>query len=215
MKDSNKLNSDVLAEKSLRGSKGSTVSISPTARGFKVSSGFVGAGLIAKLMRKGKKEKVEVTLIKALKKVEPISINRKSYNPPSVKRGVVVASQQGSPAAIMKGLVSANKSSEGGLLEKVIDNAKPLIRLKKVRIAGATHQKPVGLTKKQAETAAMKRLIVNANGRTDNAARSIVLKLSKEFEEIYLNTLANKTLTEVRDLHKLAEANKANIGLVG
>lgn len=105
---------------------------------------------------------------------------------------------------------SQPKVELGKLLEKIIDNAKPLIRLKKIRIAGVTHQKPVALTRKQAETDAIKRIILNAKARSEKSA---TLKLAKEFEEIYLNLLSNKTLTEVRELHKLAESNKANITL--
>jgi ribosomal protein S7 len=96
------------------------------------------------------------------------------------------------------------------LLAQIIQNAKPLVRLKKVRLAGITHQKPVPLTRKQAETEAIKRILVNARNRSEKSAS---LRLAKEFEEIYTLTLSNKTLTEIRDLHKAADANKANLGL--
>lgn len=145
---------------------------------------------VTKLMHKGKKEKAEQLLIKALKKVEQELVK---------KQGLVSDSIESTKVLLL-----------GKILDQVISNAKPLVRLKKVRIAGATHQKPIALTKKQAETDAIKRIITNANARSE---KSIVLKLAKEFEEIYLNILSNKTLTEIRDLHKLAELNKANVTL--
>lgn len=221
---------------------------------------------ITKLMQKGKKEKAEIILVKALKKVEQellkkdllnVNIkdmqgNLKNQNKQTVEKkesalnvksaksmnthlgessegvrlnAVEIRSNQKLNSLSQKEVSSNLKSSKvdkqsikrnvketylSKILEKIIENAKPLIRLKKIRIAGATHQKPVALTKKQAETDAIKRIITNAKARSEKSA---TLKLAKEFEEIYLNTVSNKTLTEVRELHKLAEANKANITL--
>ena len=184
---------------------------------------------ITKLMRKGKKEKAEITLLKALKKVEQEVIKKESSkkekesssNNEKVLGKGKLAQKKG--AVEKEGVVVNQRKKQGKLaiekpsgknlgkiLEKIIENAKPLVRLKKVRIAGATHQKPVALTRKQAETDAIKRIIINAKARSE---KSSTLKLAKEFEEIYLNVMSNKTLTEVREFHKLAEANKANITL--
>lgn len=149
---------------------------------------------VTKLMCMGHKEQAEQLLLKALKKVEQ-----------ELKKKVLLSStveKRLSQSSLELHLVK--------ILDQIIVNAKPLIRLKKVRIAGATHQKPIALTQKQAETDAIKRIITNANARSEKSA---VLKLAKEFEEIYLNLVSNKTLTEVRDLHKLAELNKANVTL--
>jgi len=96
------------------------------------------------------------------------------------------------------------------LLANIIQKAKPLVRLKKVRVAGITHQKPIPLTRKQAETEAIKRILVNAKTRSEKSAS---VRLAKEFEEIYNLSLSNKTLTEIRELHKAADANKANLSL--
>jgi len=109
-----------------------------------------------------------------------------------------------------------NLTDRGGLntllalLANIIQKAKPLVRLKKVRVAGITHQKPIPLTKKQAETEAIKRILINATTRSEKSAS---VRLAKEFEEIYNLSLSNKTLTEIRELHKAADANKANLGL--
>lgn len=166
---------------------------------------------ITKFMRKGKKELAEITLLKALKKVEQELLKKEILSSSITKP---VGDKQVKSVSLGKAINPGDSINAGSylgqILEKIIDHAKPLIRLKKVRIAGATHQKPVALTKKQAETDAIKRIILNAKGRSE---KSSTLKLAKEFEEIYLNTLSNKTLTEVRELHKLAEANKANITL--
>jgi ribosomal protein S7 len=194
------------------------------------------AAFITKLMRKGKKEKAEKLLIKALKRVEQeVTAKAMKVESASLSSGPAKSlqgnqSKQGNkskvkfelkpkeviPVLALGGGESKVASSSlqvsvlSKVLEKIIENAKPLIRLKKVRIAGATHQKPVALTQKQAETDAIKRIIINANLRSEKSA---ALKLAKEFEEIYLNIMSNKTLTEVRELHKLAEANKANLTL--
>ncbi len=105
---------------------------------------------------------------------------------------------------------SATNDTLLALLAKIIQKAKPLVRLKKVRVAGITHQKPIPLTRKQAETEAIKRILVNATTRSEKSAS---VRLAKEFEEIYNLSLSNKTLTEVRELHKAADANKANLNL--
>lgn len=107
-------------------------------------------------------------------------------------------------------LLNTKLPSGLGLLANIIQKAKPLVRLKKVRVAGITHQKPIPLTKKQAETEAIKRILLNAITRSEKSAS---VRLAKEFEEIYNLSLSNKTLTEIRDLHKAADANKANLGL--
>lgn len=215
--------------------------------------------VITKLMRKGKREKAEITLLKALKKVEqellkkelikvsgtkvldkdfmalnsikgkvnsheiedsdlqklnkkqkPLSVKVSDKNKPITQEQLNTTEVKGELKGSLRKSNNTDKVNINQLLEKIIDNAKPLVRLKKVRIAGTTHQKPVALTKKQAESDAIKRIITNAKARSEKSA---TLKLAKEFEEIYLNTMSNKTLTEVRDLHKLAEANKANITL--
>lgn len=217
---------------------------------------------ITKLMQKGKKEKAEIILVKALKKVEQellkkanaeqgyLNNGKQSVSQPkeafgiAEKGGHAVGHVTGQAKALNNKVTTsaalgkqkeklANGQRQGSvlvdtsskkmysqaslketdlskILEKIVENAKPLIRLKKIRIAGATHQKPVALTKKQAETDAIKRIITNAKARSEKSA---TLKLAKEFEEIYFNIVSNKTLTEVRELHKLAEVNKANITL--
>lgn len=242
-------------------------------------SDLIETKFITKLMRKGKKEKAEMTLLKALKKVEQELLKKESVTLTSTSSmASAAASQKVSKSVASTSSLTASStasmslkkpssspkvipislgSSEGidireadvipeghvdevstekqthhqrvstssmklntkvstasislsKLLERIIENAKPLVRLKKVRIAGTTHQKPVALTKKQAEADAIKRIITNAKARSEKSA---TLKLAKEFEEIYLNVMSNKTLTEVRELHKLAEVNKANITL--
>lgn len=106
--------------------------------------------------------------------------------------------------------INTNLPSGIGLLANIIQKAKPLVRLKKVRVAGITHQKPIPLTKKQAETEAIKRILLNAITRSEKSAS---VRLAKELEEIYNLSVSNKTLTEIRELHKAADANKANLGL--
>jgi len=179
-----------------------------------ISGSVVSRGVISEEINKSNLNKINKQDSKAKKntegniKVEGVKQNKKKTpfelkNQKNVRDSVISRIQEGN-ASVEKNL------SLYKILDKIIQNAKPLVRLKKVRIAGTTHQKPVGLTKKQAETDAIKRIITNANGRSE---KSIVLKLAKEFEEIYCNILSNKTLTEVRDLHKLAEINKANVTL--
>lgn len=208
---------------------------------------------ITKLMRKGKKEKAENLLIKALKKLEQELIKKevikalnhglieeKGFQKNSIEnktrlnlnlskdlskeqKGNIKQNQnkvkeelKSKSLSLVDNKLVHKKGSQSEalnlvkLLSQIIENAKPLIRLKKIRIAGATHQKPIALTRKQSETDAIKRIILNTKLRSE---KSTILRLAKEFEEIYLNIMSNKTLTEVRELHKLAEINKANLTL--
>lgn len=90
------------------------------------------------------------------------------------------------------------------VLEKAIDNVRPLLETKSRRVGGATYQVPVEVPEHRSISLGMRWLIKFASER---GGKSMQEKLAAEI----MDALANKggAVKKREDTHKMAEANRA------
>jgi len=90
------------------------------------------------------------------------------------------------------------------VLEKAIDNVRPLLETKSRRVGGATYQVPVEVPEHRSISLGMRWLVKFAKER---GGKSMEEKLAAEI----LDALANKggAVKKREDTHKMAEANRA------
>ncbi|MCX8161251.1 MAG: 30S ribosomal protein S7 [Candidatus Saccharicenans sp.] len=90
------------------------------------------------------------------------------------------------------------------VLEKAIDNVRPLLETKSRRVGGATYQVPVEVPEHRSISLGMRWLVKFAKER---GGKSMQEKLAAEI----LDALANKggAVKKREDTHKMAEANRA------
>jgi small subunit ribosomal protein S7 len=90
------------------------------------------------------------------------------------------------------------------VLEKAIDNCRPLLETKSRRVGGATYQVPVEVPEQRSVSLGMRWLVKFAKERS---GKSMEEKLAAEI----LDALANKggAVKKREDTHKMAEANRA------
>lgn len=95
-------------------------------------------------------------------------------------------------------------------LSQAIDNVKPLVEIRKVRIGGSTYQVPVPLPEKRQSTRAIKWMIESARqGLHQNKKQNFADCLAKELCDAYAKQGATRAKRD--QLHKLAEVNRAYI----
>ncbi len=90
------------------------------------------------------------------------------------------------------------------VLEKALDNVRPVVEVKSRRVGGATYQVPVEVRSERRNTLAMRWLIDAARARSE---KSMAQRLAGE-----LMDAADARGTAVKkkeDTHRMAEANKA------
>lgn len=90
------------------------------------------------------------------------------------------------------------------VFEKAIENVKPYVELKSIRIAGTTHQVPVEIYPERRDAIAIKWIVESARKKT---GRTFVENLSKEITDAYKNQ--GSSIRKKEDLHKRAESNRA------
>jgi small subunit ribosomal protein S7 len=90
------------------------------------------------------------------------------------------------------------------LLQKALDNVKPIVEVKSRRVGGATLQVPVEIREERRDALAMRWLISFSRGRK---GRSMAERLGAELLDAYNNT--GSAVKKKEDTHKMAEANKA------
>ncbi len=90
------------------------------------------------------------------------------------------------------------------VLEKAIDNVRPLLETKSRRVGGATYQVPVEVPEHRSISLGMRWLVKYAKER---GGKSMQEKLAAEI----MDALANKggAVKKREDTHKMAEANRA------
>ena len=100
----------------------------------------------------------------------------------------------------------AEKSSLGSvdLMEKALENVRPMVEVKSRRVGGATYQVPVEVRPSRRNTLAMRWLIDAAQKRGE---KTMSAKLAGEL----LDASENKgtAVKKREDTHRMAEANKA------
>ena len=98
-----------------------------------------------------------------------------------------------------------NKGSEPvELLNKALENVRPMVEVKSRRVGGATYQVPVEVRADRRNTLAMRWIIDSARKRGE---KSMVRRLAGEL----LDAVDNKgsAVKKREDTHRMAEANKA------
>ncbi|MEA2016680.1 MAG: 30S ribosomal protein S7 [Actinomycetota bacterium] len=104
----------------------------------------------------------------------------------------------------LKILEEKTKENPLEILEKCIDNVKPLLEVKPRRVGGATYQVPVEVSLERANTLAI-RWIVDFSGKRKE--KTMAQRLAGEILDAASNT--GSSIKKKEDLHKMAEANKA------
>ena len=104
--------------------------------------------------------------------------------------------------------LEAISSKKGGdameVLDKAIDNVRPMVEVKSRRVGGATYQVPVEVRPTRQQALAMRWLIEAARERTE---KSMPMRLAAELMEAAENR--GSAVKKREDVHRMAEANKA------
>ncbi len=97
-----------------------------------------------------------------------------------------------------------NKTDPLEILQKAVDNARPLVELKPRRVGGATYQIPIEVNSERSVAMALRWIRNFARARKGKPMRE---RLALEILDAYNNTGA--AIKKKEDTHKMAEANKA------
>jgi len=90
------------------------------------------------------------------------------------------------------------------LLNKALDNVKPVVEVKSRRVGGATYQVPVEVRSSRRQTLAMRWVIEAARARTE---KSMAHRLAHELMDAAESR--GSAVRKREDTHRMAEANKA------
>lgn len=90
------------------------------------------------------------------------------------------------------------------ILDKCLDNVRPVLEVKPRRVGGATYQVPVEVSAERANTLAIRWVVNFASKRKE---KTMAARLSAEILDGASNT--GSSIKKKEDLHKMAEANKA------
>jgi small subunit ribosomal protein S7 len=101
-------------------------------------------------------------------------------------------------------LEAKTKENPLEILDKCLDNVKPILEVKPRRVGGATYQVPVEVSQERANTLAI-RWIVDFSSRRKE--KTMAERLAAEILDGASNT--GSSIKKKEDLHKMAEANKA------
>jgi small subunit ribosomal protein S7 len=90
------------------------------------------------------------------------------------------------------------------ILQKAVENVKPLLEVRSRRVGGATYQVPVEVKTRRGRTLAVRWIVTFARHRRE---RTMVDRLAGEVLDA--SNRAGAAVKKKEDLHKMAEANKA------
>jgi small subunit ribosomal protein S7 len=101
--------------------------------------------------------------------------------------------------------ISGKKGADPAeVLDKALDNVRPMVEVKSRRVGGATYQVPVEVRPTRQQALAMRWLIEAARARTE---KSMPLRLAGELMDAAENR--GSAVKKREDVHRMAEANKA------
>ena len=104
----------------------------------------------------------------------------------------------------LKVLEERTKGNPLEILDKCLDNIRPVLEVKPRRVGGATYQVPVEVSPERANTLAIRWIVDFASKRKE---KSMAERLAAEILDGASNT--GNSIKKKEDLHKMAEANKA------
>ena len=90
------------------------------------------------------------------------------------------------------------------ILDKALDNVRPMVEVKSRRVGGATYQVPVEVRPTRQQALAMRWLIEAARARTE---KSMPQRLASELLDASENR--GNAVKKREDVHRMADANKA------
>lgn len=90
------------------------------------------------------------------------------------------------------------------ILEKCLENVKPVLEVRPRRVGGATYQVPVEVSPERSTTLAIRWIVSFARRRRE---KTMAERLAGEILDAASNT--GSSVKKKEDLHKMAEANKA------
>ncbi|MHB8423656.1 MAG: 30S ribosomal protein S7 [Gammaproteobacteria bacterium] len=109
---------------------------------------------------------------------------------------------------IVYGALDQIGNKKGGtpveVLDKALDNVRPMVEVKSRRVGGATYQVPVEVRATRQQALAMRWIIEAARARTE---KSMPMRLAAELMEAAENR--GNAVKKREDVHRMAEANKA------
>ena len=108
---------------------------------------------------------------------------------------------------LKKGIKEASSElniKEEDLLNKVLENVKPLIDARSKRVGRNSYIIPYAITEDQSINLGLKIIVKNTRLRKE---KSFLIKLKNEFIDIFNNRGAS--IKQRNEIHKLAEANKS------
>ena len=104
----------------------------------------------------------------------------------------------------LKILEDKTKENPLEILDKCLDNVKPVLEVKSRRVGGATYQVPIEVQSDRAMTLAIRWIVDFARKRRE---KSMAQRLAAEILDGASNT--GNSVKKKEDLHRMAEANKA------
>jgi small subunit ribosomal protein S7 len=104
----------------------------------------------------------------------------------------------------LKVLEERTKGNPLEILDKCLDNVRPVLEVKPRRVGGATYQVPVEVSPERANTLAIRWVVDFASKRKE---KTMAERLAAEILDGASNT--GSSIKKKEDLHKMAEANKA------
>ncbi|HEY4696041.1 MAG TPA: 30S ribosomal protein S7 [Candidatus Hydromicrobium sp.] len=104
----------------------------------------------------------------------------------------------------LKILEERTKGNPLEILDKCLDNVRPVLEVKPRRVGGATYQVPMEVSPERANTLAIRWVVDFASKRKE---KTMAGRLAAEILDGASNT--GSSIKKKEDLHKMAEANKA------
>jgi len=104
----------------------------------------------------------------------------------------------------LKILEERTKGNPLEILDKCLDNVRPVLEVKPRRVGGATYQVPMEVSPERANTLAIRWVVDFASKRKE---KTMAGRLAAEVLDGASNT--GSSIKKKEDLHKMAEANKA------
>lgn len=101
-------------------------------------------------------------------------------------------------------LRNRTKQNPLDVLDKCLENVKPVLEVKPRRVGGATYQVPVEVSPERASTLAIRWIVNFARNRRE---KTMAERLAGEILDAASNT--GSSIKKKEDLHRMAEANKA------
>ncbi|MES9844535.1 MAG: 30S ribosomal protein S7 [Candidatus Sedimenticola sp. PURPLELP] len=121
---------------------------------------------------------------------------------------VMVDGKKAVAEKILYGALGRLEERSGGdpmeLLEKALENVRPMVEVKSRRVGGATYQVPVEVRANRRNTLAMRWLIEAARKRSE---KSMAQRLAGELSDA--SEQRGSAVKKREDTHRMAEANKA------